>query len=137
MNILDEDIRADQRQLLRQHRIAIRQIGHDLARKGLKDEAILPVLHRLRRPTFFTLDRGFYARRLCHPNYCLVWLDVDKRHVGDYIRRVLRHPRLSTQAKRMGTVIRVSPTGLHIWRRYGGDEAASWPKYRSDKPAMG
>ena len=45
MNILDEDIRADQRQLLRQHRIAIRQIGHDLARKGLKDEAILPVLH--------------------------------------------------------------------------------------------
>jgi hypothetical protein len=126
MNILDEDIRADQRELLRRHRIATRQIGHDIAQKGMKDQAIFPFLHQLRRPTFFTRDRGFYDRRLCHPGYCLVWLDVDKYLVGDYVRRVLRHSRLNTQAKRMGTVIRVSSAGLHIWRRHGEEEAASW-----------
>ena len=114
MNILDEDICADQRELLRQHRIAVRQIGHDIAQKGMKDQAVFPFLHQLRCSTFFTRDRGFYDRRFCHREYCLVWLDVDKRQVGDYIRRVLRHPRLSTQAKRMGTVIRVSSTGLQI-----------------------
>lgn len=133
MNILDEDIRADQRHLLRQHRIAIRQIGHDIAQKGIKDQAILPLLHQVRRATFFTLDRGFYDRRLCHPGYCLVWLDVDKRQVGDYVRRVLRHPRLNSQAKRMGTVIRVSPVGLHIWRRHGEEEAASWSTSRRSR----
>lgn len=132
MNILDEDVRADQRELLRQHRIAIRQIGHDLAHKGIKDQAILPFLHQLRRPTFFTLDRGFYDRRLCHPNYCLVWLDVDRRQVSAYIRRVLRHPRLNTQAKRMGAVIRVSPAGLHVWKRHGEEEAASWSRRVTD-----
>ena len=60
MNILDEDIRADQRERLRQRRIAVRQIGYDIAQKGIKDQAILPFLHQLRRPTFFTRDRGFY-----------------------------------------------------------------------------
>jgi hypothetical protein len=127
MNILDEDIRADQRQLLRKHRISIRQIGHDIAHKGIKDQAILSFLHQVPRPTFFTLDRGFYDRRFCHPGYCLIWLDVDKREAGVYVRRVLRHPRLNSQAKRMGTVIRVSSAGLHIWRRHGEEEAASWP----------
>jgi hypothetical protein len=126
MNILDEDIRADQRQYLRQHRIAVRQIGHDLARKGIKDQAILPLLLQLRRPTFFPRDRGFYDRRLCHLSYCLAWLDVEKYLVGEYIRRVLRHPRLNTQAKRMGNVIRVSSAGLQIWRRHDEEEAESW-----------
>jgi hypothetical protein len=126
MNILDEDIRADQRDLLQQHRIAVRQIGHDVAHNGIKDQQILSFLHQLRRPTFFTRDRGFYDHRLCHPGYCLVWLDIDKREVGDYVRRVLRHPRLNTQAKRMGTVIRVSSVGLHIWRRDSEAEMASW-----------
>ncbi|HZO26335.1 MAG TPA: hypothetical protein VFH48_10145 [Chloroflexota bacterium] len=128
MNILDEDIRADQRELLRRHRIAVRQIGHDIAQKGIKDQAILPFLHGLRRPTFFTRDRGFYDGLLCHPGYCLVWLDVNKSEVADFIRRVLRHPLLSTQAKRMGLVIRVSSTDLHILRRHSVEEAVSWPK---------
>jgi hypothetical protein len=127
MNILDENIRADQREFLRQHRIAVRQIGQDIAEKGIKDQEIIPLLHRYRRPTFFTRDRDFYDRRLCHPGYSLVWLDVDKTQVGVYIRRVLRYPRLNTQAKRMGAVIRVSSAGLHIWRRHGETEIAGWP----------
>jgi hypothetical protein len=127
MNILDENIRADQRERLRQqYRIATRQIGYDIAQKGIKDEAILPFLPQLRRPTFFTRDRGFYDRRFCHRDYCLVWLDVETSQVAEYVRRVLRHVRLNTQAKRMGGIIRVSSAGLHIWRRHHEEEAASW-----------
>jgi hypothetical protein len=127
MNILDENIRADQREFLRQHRIAVHQIGHDIAEKGIKDQAIIPFLHQHRRPTFFTRDRDFYDRRLCHSGYCLVWLDIDKTQIGEYVRRVLRHPRLNTQAKRMGTVVRVSSVGLHIWRRHSVEETVNWP----------
>jgi hypothetical protein len=127
MNILDENIRADQRELLRRYRIAIRQIGHDVSQKGIKDAAIVPFLHQQRRPTFFTRDRGFYDGRLCNPAYCLVWLDVDKREVADFIRRTLRHPLLNTQAKRMGTVVRVSSADLHVWRRHNTEERVNWP----------
>jgi hypothetical protein len=37
MNILDENIIASQRQRLRSWRIPVRQIGIDIARKGLQD----------------------------------------------------------------------------------------------------
>ena len=67
MNILDENIMESQRQLLRRWRIAVRQIGEDVARKGIKDDEILPLLHQLTRPTFFTRDLDFYARELRHP----------------------------------------------------------------------
>ena len=41
MNILDENIPESQRTLLRSRRIAVRQIGHDLGRKGMKDDEII------------------------------------------------------------------------------------------------
>ena len=66
MNILDENIIASQRQRLRSWRIPVRQIDVDIARKGFQDEEILPFLHHLRQPTFFTRDRGFYRREVCH-----------------------------------------------------------------------
>ncbi len=116
MNILDENIPESQRTLLRSRRVAIRQIGQDLGRKGMKDDEILPLLHHLDRPTFFTLDGDFYDRRLCHERYCLVHLDIEEETVGDYVRRLLRHRELNTKDKRMGQVIRVLPTGLTLWR---------------------
>ena len=39
-----------------------------------------------------------------------------EEHAAEYVRRVLRHRRLNTRAKRMGSVIRVSPDGLVLWR---------------------
>lgn len=82
MNILDENIIESQRQLLRSWRIPIRQIGHDTGRKGMKDAEIIPFLLQLRRPTFFTLDLGFYKRDLCHARYCLVCMDVKKQEAA-------------------------------------------------------
>jgi hypothetical protein len=126
MNILDENIRSDQREQLRRYRLVARQIGYDIAQKGIQDQAIIPFLHQLQRPTFVTRDRDFYNRRLCHQGYCLVWLDVGRDQVAEYIRRVLRHPRLNAQTKRMGAVIRVSSAGLRILRRHDEEEAMSW-----------
>jgi hypothetical protein len=115
MNILDENIPESQQALLRSRRVALRQIGEDLGRKGMKDDEIIPLLHGLDRPTFFTLDGDFYDRRLCHEGYCLVHLDVEEETAAEYVRRVLRHRELNTKAKRMGCVIRVAPTRLALW----------------------
>jgi hypothetical protein len=96
MNILDENIIASQRQRLRSWRIPVRQLGVDIARKGLQDEEIIPFLHQLRRPTFFTRDRGFYRREVCHRQYGIVYLEVTPEEVAIFMRRVLRHSTLNT-----------------------------------------
>jgi hypothetical protein len=122
MNILDENVPESQRVLLRNKRIAIRQIGEDVGRKGMKDQEIISLLHQLDRPTFFTLDSDFYDRRLCHEGYCLVHLDVEEDTAAEYVRRLLRLCELNTKAKRMGCVIRGSPMGVIIWRFHDDQE---------------
>ena len=52
MNILDENILEDQRQLLLNWRVPFRQISYEVGRKGMKDDEIIP---------FFSLS----AKRLC------------------------------------------------------------------------
>lgn len=127
MNILDENFLDEQRLLLRHWRIPVRQIGRDTAHKGIQDDLILPFLLQLRRPTLFTRDRGFYQVGFCHRGYCLIVLDVTADLSAEYTRRLLRHPRFNTQAKRMGAVIRVSATGLTVWRRHAAtEERLSW-----------
>ncbi len=116
MNVLDEDIPKGQRLLLESWRVRVRQIGVHIGHRGMADEAIPPMLLHLRRLTFFTRDEGFYDRSLCHPGYSLVYLDVNKYEAAVFIRRVLRQRDLNTQAKRMGTVVRVSAAGLWVWR---------------------
>ena len=116
MLVLDENLPADQQQLLRKWRIHFRFIGVDVAASGAEDENLIPLLHRLPHPTFFTLDRDFYRRDWAHPNYCLVWLDVRRREAAEFIRRFLRHPSFDTQAKRMGIVARVHAAGVIYWQ---------------------
>ena len=59
MNILDENIIDSQRHRLRQWRIAVRHLGYDVGRQGMKDQEIIALLHRVRRPTFLTRDEDF------------------------------------------------------------------------------
>jgi hypothetical protein len=128
MNILDEQILENQRQLLRSWRIPIRQIGYDIGRKGLKDEEIIPLLLQLRKPTFFTLDFDFFESRFCHAKYAIVCMDVGKSEAAVYIRRLLRHQDFATVAKRMGKVIRLSSMRIGVWRLHAEDEVfIDWP----------
>ncbi len=122
MNVLDENIIDNQRRLLKSWRVSVRQIGYEIGRKGMKDREIIPFLHQLSQPTFFTRDDGFYERRLCHTGYCLVYLDVRKEEVATFVRRVLRHRAFKTKAKRMGKVIRASHVGLSVWNLYAEKE---------------
>ena len=89
---------------------------------GMKDDEIIPLLHQLDRPTFFTLDGDFYDRRLCHNGYCLVHLDIEEEMAAEYVRRLLRHRDLNTKAKRMGRVIRALSTGIVIRRVHEENE---------------
>lgn len=116
MNVLDENVPESQRDRLRRRRIRVRQIGVDLGRKGMKDGEIIPLLHHLNRPTFFTLDSDFYDRGLRHERYCLVHLDIEEDMVAEYVQRILRHSALNSRAKRMGCVVRSAPSGLDLWR---------------------
>lgn len=114
MNILDENVLEDQRQLLRKWRVSVRQIGQDVGYKGIQDENIIPFLLTLRRPTFFTSDFDFYDRSLCHTRYCLVCIEARQSQTATFVRRFLRHSKFDTAAKRMGKVIRLSSVKLGV-----------------------
>ena len=116
MIVLDENFPESQRQLLRSRRIHIRQIGFEVGRKGIKDAEIIPFLLQLRRPTFFTLDSDFYKHNLCHNRYCLVFIDVGQYEAATFVRLLLCYKEFDTEVKRMGAVIRVSHTGISVWR---------------------
>lgn len=117
MIILDENIIAPERARLRAWRIHFRVIGLDVGHFGMKDqEEIIPLLHGLRHPTFFTRDEDFYHPSLRHRGYCLVYLDVDFDQVADFVRRFLRHSAFRISARRMGTVVRIRQSRLSYWQ---------------------
>jgi hypothetical protein len=127
MLVLDENLPAGQRLLLRSWRVRFRAIGDEIALLGTKDENLIPILHRLPNPTFVSLDRDFYRRDLAHPAYCVVWLDVRGLQAAEFIRRFLRHPLFNTQAKRMGAVVRVHFDGVVCWRiKHRSPKAFAW-----------
>jgi len=117
VNLLDENIRDDQRALLRTWRIPFRQVGREISHSGVEDENLIPLLHRLHRATFFTQDEDFFKRRLCHDAYGLVHLDVKDAQVALYIRRFLKHPAFDTQTRRMRIVARIHVAGVRFWRK--------------------
>lgn len=122
MIVLDENLIASQRSLLESWRIHFRYIGKDIGWQGMKDRNdIIPLLHGLRNPTFFTRDQDFYHAWLRHPGFCLVFLEVRPREAAHYIRRFLRHPNFRTQQQRMGKVIRVHEDGIRYWQVGAGE----------------
>ena len=120
MIVLDENITKDQAQLLRRWNVRHRQVGVDVGHPGVKDHEIIALLHRLARPTLFTRDSDFFGRQLCHPDYCLVYLEVGIKDTAVFVRRLLRHASFNTNAKRMGTMLHVGPTRIVV-RRFHQD----------------
>lgn len=128
MNVLDEDIDHIQRNLLIASRTHFKQIGVEIGHAGMKDrDDVIPLLHGLRNPTFFSRDHGFYKPALCHNRYCLVYLDVAFNEVADHLRRFLRHPHFRTQSTRIGKVFRVRHSGLSYWQmNLNNERYVSW-----------
>jgi hypothetical protein len=127
--VLDENILESQRQLLRAWRIRCRQIGRDLGRAGMADLDVLTLLRRLSGPTFFTRDLNLGRPMRCDRRYCIAILDVRQHETAAFLRRVLRHPDLNTRAKRMGSVVRATHTGLRVWRDRPAEAVMlTWPR---------
>jgi hypothetical protein len=126
MVVLDENISEDQRLLLRSWRIRAYQVGRDVGGAGIKDEQLIPLIQRLRRPTFFTRDLGFFDAKLCHARYGVVCLGVEPDEAASFIRRLLRHSSCDTQAKRLGRIMRVSQSGIRMLQPGGEEERIVW-----------
>lgn len=128
MNVLDENIVFGQRRQLQLWKIHLRQIGVELGQAGMKDfNEVIPLLHTLKRPTFFTRDHDYYNPDLRHPGYCLALLDVAFDEAAEYTRRFLRHKSFRTQAQRMGKVIRLRHSGISYWQvKQQAERALSW-----------
>jgi len=127
--VLDENIPDSQRQLLRSWRIRVVQVGREIARPGVLDEAIIPLLQRLHKATFFTRDVRFYDPVYRHSAYCLVTLAVSEEEAASFIRRVLRHRALDTHRKRAGKVVRATHAGIRVWHLYSNlEERFAWAR---------
>jgi hypothetical protein len=128
MQVIDENLPASQRQLLRKWGIHFRVVGVDMAAPGTQDENLIPVLHRLAGPTFFTLDQHFFRADWAHGSHGLAWLDVADNEAAEFIRRFLRHPAFDTKAKRLGVVARVAAAGVRFWRKGNPHfQRVEWP----------
>ena len=123
MLILDELVTEDQRQMLLQNKIRVRQIGHELGTLGMSDKNIIRLLHQLTFPTFFTRDLGFYTPKLQHPEYCLVILQVNRSEVYQHISKFLQIDKFSTNNKRMGTVVLVSTRNVKYYDSRTSEES--------------
>lgn len=84
----------------------------------MSDEDIFPLLHRFHGVTFLTHDRDFSNPSACHASYCLVWLGVKQDLLAEYARRLLRHPKFNTTAKRMGKVLAVGAAGVTVFESH-------------------
>ena len=128
MNVLDENIITPERERLREWRIHFRYIGGEVGHLGMKDrEEIIPLLHSIRQPTFFTRDQGFYSAILRHQRYCLVYLDVEVDETAEYIRRFLRHSEFRTRTQRLGKIVRVRHSGVSYWEVHQrGEHTLRW-----------
>ena len=117
MIILDHNIPENQVEQLRHSKIHFRQVGFEVGRPECDDQQeILRYLHATKQATFFTRDLGFFRRRLCHSNYCIVVLSVSVAETAAYIRRLLRHPQLNTRARRSGKVLKLSSGKILMWQ---------------------
>ncbi|MEK7993389.1 MAG: hypothetical protein AAB403_06245 [Planctomycetota bacterium] len=131
MIILDENILDGQRLLLEGLGIAVRQVGLDVGRRGLKDEDIIVLLRHLRQPTLLSRDLGFYTPALRNQHYAIVVAAVGQYKMAGFARRFLRHPLFDTHAKRAGKVVRLAPAGISFWElRRQREILVGWESHR-------
>jgi hypothetical protein len=118
MLIIDESISEFEIWQLRRWGFRLRAIGPDLGNKSISDEDILPLLLRLKRPTFFTRDRDFWQQALCHHGYCLVYVDVleEEGEIAAHVRRFLRHRDFKVSAQRLGKVVHLYQRGIAFYQ---------------------
>jgi len=117
LNVLDENVPRDQADLLRAWGVSFRSLSRDLGHQGIQDDDVLPLLLRLKRPTFLTRDADFFRRDFAHLKYSLVWFDMRVEQTAFYLRRFLKHSAFKQNTRRLGKVVRVLPQHIEYWTR--------------------
>jgi hypothetical protein len=82
------------------------------------DDRVPELLCTLKTPTFVTIDKDFWKRRLCHRGYCILYfaLRTEEQHLlSPLLRRLLHLPEFGTRAARMGKVARVEESAVTYW----------------------
>jgi len=96
------------------------QVLHDLRPKELiLDDRVPEILLSLPKPTFVTIDQGFWHRKWCHPNYGILYFVLRNDQQGmlpAILRSVLRLTEFRTRASRMGKVVRIGRNSIEYWQ---------------------
>lgn len=82
------------------------------------DDRVPELLLGLKQPTFITIDRGFWHRRLCHSQYCLLYFVLAKdeqEQLPGLLRQLFHLPEFRTRSARMGKVARVQKRRVTFW----------------------
>src|SRR5258708_23211637 len=73
------------------------------------DDRVPSILLAINKPTFLTIDQGFWSRRWCNPNYCVLYFALrsdQQGHIPDLLRKLMRLPEFQTRSRRTGKVAR-------------------------------
>ena len=82
------------------------------------DDRVPELLLTLNKPTFVTIDHGFWNRWLCHSGYCILHFAVRNEKQAELpllMRRLFRLAAFRTRAVRMGKVARVGTNAVAYW----------------------
>ena len=114
------------------------QVLHDLRPDELiLDDRVPEILLTLTKPTFVTIDQGFWHRQWCHPGYSILYFALRNDQQGKLpgmLRSLLHLNEFRTRASRMGKVARVSADAIDYWQHdMDGIKQISWSPGRRKK----
>ncbi len=129
--VVDEHMAYDEVTGLLKNWITAEQIGFELRRaKGISDEQIIPLLRRLKRRTFVTIDSDFYNSKLCDNVYCLIYFHLSSKQQAQIpvlLRRLFRIEGFRSIRERMGKVVCISPGRIRYYQRsIQGEQHLDW-----------
>ena len=81
----------------------VRRLKDVRPQEFIDDDRIPDLLRKLNRPTFVTLDEGFWDRKLRDPHFCILYLafrDDQQSQIPSLIRQVFRLPAFKTASSK-------------------------------------
>jgi hypothetical protein len=96
--------------------VRLRQLRPD---EHVLDDRVPEILRTLNQPTFITIDKDFWDRTLCHPDYAILYFalrDQEQELLPGLLRALFRLPAFRSRRQRMGKVARISAANVDWWQ---------------------
>ena len=114
--ILDEQLAASEILVPLQKRHKVQRLRDLRPGEQILDDRIPEILLTLKKPSFITIDQGFWSRAWCHPDYAILYFALrDEERIPERLLAFLRHPEFRTRNQRMGKVFRISKSKIEFW----------------------